>query len=239
MQEQITTQANAGREQQTLLRTIPDDQRKLATILFADVSGFAELSETLDAEDVASLINAFWQLLDPLVLGFGGLVNKHMGDEVVAIWGAEQAREADPEQAVRAALAIQAVLAAFGQERGLVLGMCIGISSGPVLLGNVGITHEFTTIGDRSTSPHVWSRLHRLGKYGFPMTPSATSAVCSSFVPRNYLVSKASMSRCKHTSLSMPKRACLPAQLAGLMGLRLVLSGVLENCSSSRTPIVT
>jgi class 3 adenylate cyclase len=84
-----------------------EQQRKQITVLFADVSGFTAMSETLDAEDVAEVMNALWQRIDAAITAYGGLIDKHIGDAVMALWGAEHAREDDPERAVRAALAMQ------------------------------------------------------------------------------------------------------------------------------------
>ncbi len=143
-----------------------DAQRKLATVLFADLTGFTALSATLDPEEVSDIVNALWQRLDQAIIAHGGTVDKHIGDAVMALWGVDHAREDDPERAVRAALAMQAELAAFrdGGRRtkdqrptspsSLVLGpssslhLRIGLNTGPVLLGQVGSTHEFTAMGD-------------------------------------------------------------------------------------------
>ena len=141
-------------------RLAPTDQkRKQVTVLFADVSGFTAMSETLDAEDVNEIMNALWEHLDAAILEHGGTIDKHMGDAVMALWGAETAREDDPERAIRAALAMQEEVSGFGlQISDLVaklriqnlepeIGMRIGINTGPVLLGKVGTTGEYTAHG--------------------------------------------------------------------------------------------
>jgi class 3 adenylate cyclase len=86
-------------------------QRKLITVLFADVSGFSTLAEMMDAEEVNEIINNLWQRLDGIIVEYGGKVDKHIGDAVMAIWGANVVKEDDPEQAIRAALAMQAEVA--------------------------------------------------------------------------------------------------------------------------------
>jgi len=126
----------------------PEQQRKQATVLFADLSGFTALAETMDAEELTDLLNALWQALDSAIVAHGGSIDKHVGDAVMALWGTEQAREDDPARAVRAGLAMQRALQAFCQERGVSLSMRIGIHTGPVLLGRVGTTGEFTAMGD-------------------------------------------------------------------------------------------
>jgi class 3 adenylate cyclase len=122
------------------------EQRKQATILFADVSGYTAMSETMDAEEVSEVMNALWQRIDAAIVEHGGRIDKHTGDGVTALWGVDTARESDPERAIRAALAMQAALAEF--KAGHTLRMRIGLSTGPVLLGTVGTTGEFSGIGD-------------------------------------------------------------------------------------------
>jgi class 3 adenylate cyclase/tetratricopeptide (TPR) repeat protein len=130
----------------TLSPVTLSEQRKQITILFADVSGYTAMSETLDAEEVSEVMNAIWQRLDVAIVEHGGRIDKHSGDGVMALWGVYTVRESDPEKAIRAALAMQAVLAEF--EAGHSLKMRIGLSTGPVLLGDVGTMGEFSAIGD-------------------------------------------------------------------------------------------
>ena len=82
-------------------------RRKQVTVLFADVSGFTALSEHMDAEDVANLVNHLWIRADRVIQEFGGHIDKHIGDEVMALWGTETAREDDAERAVRAAIKME------------------------------------------------------------------------------------------------------------------------------------
>jgi len=131
------------------LLTVAEQQRKQVTILFADVSGFTAMSETMDAEDVTSLINALWQRLDQVIADRGGQIDKHMGDAVMAIWGGDVAQEDDPEQAIRAALDMQSEIAGLNEARSTVpLQIRVGINTGLVLLGEVGTQGEYTAIGD-------------------------------------------------------------------------------------------
>ncbi len=167
------------REKLTALEALAQpaaQRRKLVTVFFADVSGFTSMSESLDAEDVINIMNMLWQQLDAIILAHGGRVDKHMGDGVMALWGAETARENDAEQAVRAALAMQATLQDFNMAQGLAaaeggqffmgaptLQLRIGINTGPVLLGEVGLTQEFTAMGD---TVNVASRLEQAAPLG-------------------------------------------------------------------------
>lgn len=121
-------------------------RRKLVTVLFADVSGFTAFSEHMDAEDVANIVNHLWIQADRIIQEYGGHIDKHIGDEVMALWGTESAREDDAERAVRAALKMQET---FRDGVGsLPIGLKVGINSGQVLLSAVGTQGEFTAIGD-------------------------------------------------------------------------------------------
>ena len=140
-----------------------EQQRKQVTVLFADVSGFTAMSEWLDAEEVTEIMNTLWGWLDTAITAQGGQIDKHIGDAVMALWGVESAREDDPERAIRAALAMQVALAQFRTEGGVQLAMRIGINTGPVLLGEVGSTHEFTAMGD---AVNLASRLEHAAPVG-------------------------------------------------------------------------
>ena len=77
--------------------------------LFADVSGFTAMSETMDAEEVGATMNELWSRLDGAIKSHGGWIDKHIGDAVMALFGAPRAHENDPERAIMAALAMQVV----------------------------------------------------------------------------------------------------------------------------------
>jgi class 3 adenylate cyclase/tetratricopeptide (TPR) repeat protein len=146
-------QTNAARDEQLLAHSA---QRKQVTILFGDLFGFTHLAGTMDPEDVRDLVNALWNRLDAVIVAYGGTIDKHIGDAVMAIFGAPIAREDDPERAVRAALAMQSEVHAFVEEQNLeklntlanALRMRIGVHTGTVSLGSVGSTAEYTAIGD-------------------------------------------------------------------------------------------
>ncbi len=126
----------------------PEQQRKMATILFADVSGFTALSEMMDAELVAEVMNDLWATVDQAITDHGGHIDKHIGDAVMALWSTKAAREDDPEQAIRAALAMQAAVDAFCANHAVPLAIRIGINTGPTLLGEMGTKGEYTAMGD-------------------------------------------------------------------------------------------
>jgi class 3 adenylate cyclase/predicted ATPase len=142
---------------------LPSQQRKQITILFADVKGFTAMSETMDSEEVGDLMNALWREMDAIIAEYGGLIDKHMGDAVMALWGVDKAREDDPEQAIRAALAMNSRLTELSAAQHVNLAMRIGISTGPVLLGIFGTAAEFSAIGD---TVNLASRLEHAAPVG-------------------------------------------------------------------------
>lgn len=159
------------------------EQRKQVTVLFADVSGFTAMSETLDAEVVKEIMNTLWHRLDQAITDYGGWIDKHIGDAVMALWGVEHAHENDPEQAVRAALAMQQAIKEWEIEDEQLgnsispdssmpqISIRIGLNTGPVLLGEVGSIHEFTALGD---TVNLASRLEHAAPVGGILISHAT-----------------------------------------------------------------
>ena len=87
--------------------TAPREERKVVTVLFADLVGFTSRAERMDPEDVRALLSPYYARLRAELERFGGTVEKFIGDAVMALFGAPLAHEDDPERAVRAALAIR------------------------------------------------------------------------------------------------------------------------------------
>lgn len=141
----------ALREKITRLRLPPTikEQRKQITVLFADITDFTQLSEHLDAEEITELLSLLWGRIDRIILQRGGRIDKHMGDSVMAFWGADQAREDDAEQALLAALDIKRLIQELRPQVKIPipLDFCIGISTGSVVLSTLSTTGEYTAIG--------------------------------------------------------------------------------------------
>ncbi len=184
--------------------SVPGRRRRLVTILFADLSGFTAMSETLDAEDVSVLMNELWARLDSVVVAHGGSIDKHMGDALMALWGSVTTLEDDAERAVRAALELHEAVAEVRSETAAALAVRIGVNTGPVVLGSVGTTGEFSAIGD---AVNVASRLEHAAPVGgillshdtyrhvrgvFDVSPQAPLQVRGKAEPlRTYLVTAA------------------------------------------------
>jgi class 3 adenylate cyclase len=106
------------------------EERKIVTVLFADLVGFTSRAERLDPEDVRALLDPYWQHLRAELERFGGTVEKFIGDAVMALFGAPVAHEDDPERAVRAALAIRDWVRETGEE----LQVRIAVNTGEALV---------------------------------------------------------------------------------------------------------
>jgi class 3 adenylate cyclase/tetratricopeptide (TPR) repeat protein len=96
----------------------PAAERRLVSVLFADLVGFTTLSEGRDAEEVRELLSRYFDTSRRLIELYGGTVEKFIGDAVMAVWGTPTATEDDAERAVRAALDLVAAVSALGDEVG-------------------------------------------------------------------------------------------------------------------------
>ena len=97
----------------------PVSERRLVSVLFADLVGFTTISEARDAEDVRELLEGYFDTCRAVVTRYGGTVEKFIGDAVMAVWGTPVAQEDDAERAVRAALDLVDVARRLGDERGV------------------------------------------------------------------------------------------------------------------------
>src|SRR3954467_7854387 len=144
--------------------SLPEERRK-ATVLFADLSGYTAVAERLDPEAVKSFVDRALRRLGQEVLRYGGTVDKYIGDNVMAVFGAPVAHEDDPERAVRAGLAMQAAMDEINKgieaATGVRFSLRVGINTGEVLAGQVG--DGYTVIGD---AVNVASRLQSAARPG-------------------------------------------------------------------------
>lgn len=152
-----------------------EDERRLVTVVFADVVGFTSMGEDLDPEQLKNLVANCFERLAADVTGHGGRVDKIMGDELVAMFGAPVAYGDDAERAVRAALQMIQT-AATGPA---VLELRVGVNTGEALVGQIR-PGEYTAMGD---VVNVGSRLKGLADPGSvvvgPMTYEATRGAIS------------------------------------------------------------
>ncbi|HWA41995.1 MAG TPA: adenylate/guanylate cyclase domain-containing protein [Hypericibacter adhaerens] len=138
----------------------PEGEKRPVCVLFADLVGFTELSARLDAEDLKALVESFYARADRAIADYGGTVDKHIGDAVMALFGAPVAHGDDDERAIRAALDIHAAMAA-PDAAGRTLAVHIGIAAGEVVAG--GFARGYTVLGE---SVNLASRLVGLAGAG-------------------------------------------------------------------------
>jgi class 3 adenylate cyclase/tetratricopeptide (TPR) repeat protein len=154
------------------------DERRIATVLFADLVGFTTFSESADPEHVKNLVDRCFERLVADVTAFGGQVDKIVGDAIVALFGAPLAHEDDAERAVRAALQMQRTLAGLRQELRVGAEVRVGVNTGEVLVGPLRAGGEYTAMGDVVNTA---SRLQAAARPGQvivgPLTYEATRRV--------------------------------------------------------------
>jgi class 3 adenylate cyclase/tetratricopeptide (TPR) repeat protein len=117
-------------------REAPAAERRLVSVLFADLVGHTSFSEGRDAEDVRELLSRYFDTARTVIERYGGSVEKFIGDAVMAVWGAPIARDDDPERAVRAALDLLDAVRALGTE----VGASELNARGGVLTGEAAVT---------------------------------------------------------------------------------------------------
>jgi class 3 adenylate cyclase/predicted ATPase len=123
-------------------------ERRVCSVLFCDLVGFTPLSESRDAEEVRELLSRYFETARTVIGRYGGVVEKFIGDAVMAVWGTPVAVEGDTERAVRAALDLVAAVATLGSEiHAPTLAARAGVVTGEVAV-TVGATNEGMVAGD-------------------------------------------------------------------------------------------
>ena len=110
------------------------EERKVVSVLFCDLVGSTSFAEGKDPEDVRAVLRPYHELLRTRIEGFGGTVEKFIGDAVMAVFGAPVSYEDDAERAVRAGLRILESLEDLNTERGFGLSVRIGVNTGEVVV---------------------------------------------------------------------------------------------------------
>ncbi|MCB8947392.1 MAG: AAA family ATPase [Ardenticatenaceae bacterium] len=152
-------------------------QRKQVSILFANITGMVEVADSLPDTNMLDMMNGLWRRLDSAIINQDGMIDKHMGEAVMGLFGVPVVHEDDAERAIRAALQMRAALSDFVSDQASRSGLFseaemdhlrglqirIGINTGPVMLGQVGSSDEYTVIGD---VVNVASRLEKTAPPG-------------------------------------------------------------------------
>ena len=155
---------------------VPTAERRLVSVLFADLVGFTAISESRDAEDVRELLNGYFGTCREIVDRYGGVVEKFIGDAVMAVWGTPVAREDDAERAVRAALDLVDAAARLREQAEVPeLALRAGVVTGEAAV-TLGATGMGMVAGDMVNTA---SRLQSVAPPGTVLVGEATRRAAS------------------------------------------------------------
>jgi adenylate cyclase len=138
----------------THARSLLGEQRKVVTVLFADLSGSTPLAERLDPEELRGILASYFGALARQIQRYEGTIDKYIGDAVMAVFGAPISHEDDAERAINAALAMQTSIARLNDDlekrHGVRLSLRIGVNTGEVVAGMLAgdVQSAYTVVGD-------------------------------------------------------------------------------------------
>jgi class 3 adenylate cyclase/tetratricopeptide (TPR) repeat protein len=161
-----------------------EGERKLVTVLFADVANYTSISEKLDPEEVHQIMDGCFKVLMDEIHRYEGTIDKFTGDGVMALFGAPVAHEDHAQRACYAALAIQRAIKEYGEkiekECGVEFKMRVGLNSGPVIVGSVGndLRMDYTAIGDTT---NLASRMESMARPGTVLLSADTYRMARDF----------------------------------------------------------
>ncbi len=150
-------------------RSSIEGERKLVTVLFADVANYTSMGEKLDPEEVHQIMDGCFKILMDEIHKYEGTINQFTGDGVMAIFGAPVAHEDHAQRACYAALSIQRAIGEYGEkvkkDCGTKFRMRIGLNSGPVIVGSIGddLRMDYTAVGDTT---NLAARMESMAKPG-------------------------------------------------------------------------
>lgn len=214
----------------SLAETRPiEGERKVATVLFADVARSTSLAEQLDPEDWAAVMNGAFGFMNSAVTEYGGTVGRLMGDAILAFFGAPIAHEDHAERAVHAALAIRdAALeysASLKERLGIDFGVRVGVSTGTAVLAVLGdsIRAEYTAMGDTANTA---ARLQGAARPGTVLISGAThQLVRGQFEVRSHGAVSLKGKRDDVEAYEVIAPKSVPGKSRGIEGLRSPLVG--------------
>ena len=150
-------------------RSSIEGERKLVTVLFADVANFTSIAEKLDPEEAHQIMDGCFQILMDEIHKYEGTINQFTGDGVMALFGAPVAHEDHALRACYAALSIQKAMENYAEkvnkDCGVEFKMRIGLNSGPVIVGSIGddLRMDYTAVGDTT---NLASRMESMASPG-------------------------------------------------------------------------
>jgi len=159
-------------------------QKRLVTVMFADIRGFTRLSEYLTPDEMVPMLNEYFDTMVKVIHSHHGVVDKFIGDEIMAVFGLTQPKERSTLDAVRAAVDMRRATEELMQKRkeqGLqVFNIGVGLNTGEVISGTIGSENrkDFTVIGD---TVNVASRLQGLAKANQIVVSEETHRRCKDY----------------------------------------------------------
>jgi len=165
-------------------RSSIEGERKLVTVLFADVANYTSMSEKLDPEEVHRIMDGCFKILMGEIHKYEGTINQFTGDGVMALFGAPVSHEDHAQRACHAALSIQKAIGEYEQkiekDYGLDFKMRVGLNSGPVIVGAIGddLRMDYTAVGDTT---NLASRMEEMAGVGAVMVSAYTYKMAQDF----------------------------------------------------------
>ena len=221
----------------------PTSQRKQATIIFADLSGFTAMSENLDPEQVREIVNRYFEGLSAAVRRYDGTIDKYIGDCVMAVFGVPVTRENDAERACRAALDMQEAVRVLANDLDAGVDhppqLHVGINTGLVVAAAMGSAEnsQFTVMGDAvnlasrlcheatdgqiAVGDSCWERVRDYFEFAAPELRTIKGK--SEKVPVHFLLRRTG-------KLSSPRRTSIP--MVGRKRELCLVEDLLKHCKS-------
>jgi class 3 adenylate cyclase/tetratricopeptide (TPR) repeat protein len=199
------------------------EQRKLVTIVFADVVGSTAFGSDNDPEVVRSIMGSYFERMKAIAETHGGTVEKFIGDAVMVVFGVPLLHDDDAERAVRAALAMRDAMTELNAELGVSLAARVGVNSGEAVAGS-GADRQFLVTGD---AVNVAARLQQGAESGEVVVGALTESLTRSAIdysPRDSVVAKGKAEPIKSFRAERP-RSAVPEQARGLPAMRAQLVG--------------
>jgi predicted ATPase/class 3 adenylate cyclase/ribosomal protein L40E len=165
-------------------RSSIEGERKLVTVLFADVANYTTISEKLDPEEVHQIMDGCFKILIDEIHKYEGTINQFTGDGIMALFGAPVAHEDHGQRACHAALSTQRAIVEYGgkikKNCGVEFKMRIGLNSGSVIVGSIGddLRMDYTAVGDTT---NLAARMESLAKPGTVLVTGHTEKLTRDF----------------------------------------------------------
>ncbi len=131
-------------------KTQLENERKEVVVLFSDIKGFTKMSEKMDPAEIVSMLNTYLDRMSRVIKEHGGMIDKFVGDAIMAIFGVPFQRDDDIERSLKCALEMRRELHRMNEEHGTNVDSGIGLHFGEVVVGNIGASFrwDYTCIGD-------------------------------------------------------------------------------------------